>query len=66
MCCARLHRVRRFAPCELAHFPLPPRERLANSLAPPLTPQDHPRKLCCSAARAALKPEEDKQGDGSR
>jgi hypothetical protein len=21
MCCARLHRVRRFAPCELAHFP---------------------------------------------
>jgi hypothetical protein len=31
MCCARLHRVRRFAPCELAHFPLPPRERLANS-----------------------------------
>jgi hypothetical protein len=26
MCCARLHRVRRFAPCELAHFPLSPRK----------------------------------------
>jgi ribonucleoside-diphosphate reductase alpha chain len=26
----------------LAHFPLPPREHLANSLAPPLTPQLHP------------------------
>jgi SNF2 family DNA or RNA helicase len=41
----------------LSHFPLPPRERLANSLALPFNPTSSPRKLCLSAARAARIPE---------
>jgi hypothetical protein len=46
-------RVLRALASELAHFLLPPRERLANSLAPPLTPQAHPPQvmlLGCSSS----------------
>jgi hypothetical protein len=47
LCCARLHRVRRFAPCKLAHFPLPPRKSYYRLLEQPCSLRETESTAAC-------------------